>query len=177
MQDELKARPQRIAELCPERGAQRVDPIPAFAGKDTPSPRSLHLLDRARPSGPAEAPSGAGKILIIDDESAVRSVAREMLERHGFEVLEATGGNAAVELFRERKSEIGAVVLDLIMPGMDGEATFHRLRAIRDDVPVILMSGYSKGDVAARLCGKTRADFLEKPFTPTELTEKVCAQL
>jgi DNA-binding NtrC family response regulator len=100
-----------------------------------------------------------------------------MLERRGFEVLEAEGGGAAVELFRECGREIGAVVLDLTMPGMDGEVTFQRLRAIRDDVPVILMSGHSEGDVAARLAGKTRADFLEKPFTLTELTEKVLAQL
>ena len=66
-------------------------------------------------------------------------------------------------------SRIRSILLDMTMPGMDGEEAFHELRAIRSDVPVVLCSGYSEQQVAGRFVGKGLAGFLKKPFRMRDL--------
>jgi len=113
--------------------------------------------------------SGIATVLVVDDEELVRTVARLTLESAGFATLEAEDGVRAVEIFREHSSYIDAVLLDLTMPILDGAETFAALRQIRDDVPVVLTSGY-QDRTAARLAGSPRPPaFLDKPFTPDEL--------
>jgi two-component system cell cycle sensor histidine kinase/response regulator CckA len=97
-------------------------------------------------------------------ERSVRTVTQRMLERRGFQTLEASGGGEALALFRGRASEIAGVVLDLGMPGMDAEAIFVGLRCVRTDVPILLTGGYGEDAVAARLVGAAETDFLPKPF-------------
>jgi PAS domain S-box-containing protein len=123
---------------------------------------------RARP-----AAGTAGVVLVVDDEEGVRNVTRRILERAGFTVLTANDGRDGVDLFRTRPSEIRLVVLDVTMPRMGGEEAFHELRRIRADVPVILASGFSEQEATSRFAGKGLAGFLEKPFGPQTLLEKV----
>src|SRR5690606_11828704 len=77
---------------------------------------------------------GAGRVLLVDDEEAVRGIARRVLERGGFEVVEAENGEEALARFEEQPDAVTAVVLDLTMPGLGGEATFQALRRARPDL-------------------------------------------
>jgi PAS domain S-box-containing protein len=107
---------------------------------------------------------GQGLVLLADDEPAVRAVGQAMLERLGFTVLSATDGREAVERFREHTEEIVCVLLDLVMPRLDGEAAFREIRAIRPDARVLLTSGYSEQEISERFAEAGIAGFLEKPF-------------
>jgi two-component system, cell cycle sensor histidine kinase and response regulator CckA len=116
---------------------------------------------------------GSGTILVVDDEESVRTIAARMLELFGFSVLLAADGKQGVELFRENKDEIAAVILDLTMPHMNGEEAFREIRRIRSDARVMLVSGYSEQDTADRFAGKNLNGFLQKPFKPDELRDKL----
>ncbi len=112
-------------------------------------------------------------VLIVDDDAAIRRLATLMLEREGFRVLSADSGRAALETFREQKEEIAVAILDATMPEMDGAETFHALRSIRSDLPVVFISGNSEEDVARRVSGETKLKFLKKPFTIAALNTTV----
>jgi signal transduction histidine kinase len=121
--------------------------------------------------------SGAGLILVVDDDAGVRRAARRMLTHYGFSVLEAENGREAVEAFRNRAAEIALVLLDMTMPVMDGEEAFRELRAIRADVPVLLTSGYNEIEATRRFVNKGVTAFLQKPFTPQDLIAKLSVLL
>jgi CheY-like chemotaxis protein len=113
---------------------------------------------------------GRGTILVVDDESGMRNLARAILEASGFTVLTACDGGDAIRVFRRHAGEVAAIVLDLTMPVMNGEEAAAELRRIRTGVPIILSSGYSEQEVAGRFAGKGVAGFLKKPYEPGELT-------
>lgn len=113
-------------------------------------------------------------ILIVDDNEAIRRVTRSALERVGYEILDAEDGESAVALFRDVHGSIGLVLLDLSMPGIDGVETLRRLRRVRPDVRVLMMSGY---DEPVSVAGFEGLAFLQKPFLPGELREKVAELL
>jgi PAS domain S-box-containing protein len=123
--------------------------------------------------GPATVPArqDRGTILVVDDESGMRNLARAILENSGFTVLTAGNGGDAVGIFRRYTAEVAAVVLDLTMPVMDGEETATELRSIRPGIPIVLSSGYSEREVAARFAGQGLVGFLKKPYEPAELVE------
>jgi len=83
-------------------------------------------------------------------------------------------GATGLSYFRDKSAAVDLVVLDLLMPGLSGEETLIQLRAIRADVPVLLISGYSEGDILRRL-GSSRAPlaFLSKPFSRSALEDKL----
>ena len=114
---------------------------------------------------------GHGLVLVVDDEEMIRDTARMILEAVGFEVLLAADGREAVEVFRERGHEIRVVLLDMTMPHMGGEEAFSELRRIRDDVRVILSSGYNEQEATNRFAGKGLAGFIQKPYPPQSLAE------
>ncbi len=116
---------------------------------------------------------GSGTVLVVDDEEAIRVVASRMLKRFGFSVLMASDGVEAIELFLERHDEIDCVLLDLKMPRMDGEETFNELRRIRNDVCVVLSSGFSEEECTARFSDKGLAGFVQKPYLLDDLREKL----
>ena len=115
---------------------------------------------------------GRGTILIVDDESIVRNIAKKALERYGYEVLAAEDGEAALEIFKAAPGSVSLVLLDMAMPGMGGAETLKNLRAIRPSVCVIASSGYSEGDAMERF-GEGLAGFLQKPWGARQLAAKV----
>ena len=119
--------------------------------------------------GPATEWRGSGTVLLIDDEETVRGLVRRMLERMGFTVLTAADGREALELFRANTAQIRLMVLDMTMPHMDGEETFRELRRIRDDLIIILSSGYNEQTATSRFAGKGLAAFIQKPYRFEEL--------
>jgi signal transduction histidine kinase len=134
-------------------------------------------------SGSREPPAGesaifAGKhVLIIDDEEAIRDFARIVLEAVGCRVTSCCDGKEAVDVYRRLGTEIDAVVLDLIMPLMDGLTVFRALKEINPAVRVLLSSGYTADGDARNLIAEGAAGFLPKPFGLNVLTSKLSALL
>jgi PAS domain S-box-containing protein len=110
-----------------------------------------------------------GAILIVDDEEQIRQSMAALVNSLGFEAVVAPSGVSAIDVFRADPNKFVAVLLDLTMPGVDGEETFDELRKIREDIPVVLMSGFSQMESLGRFTGKGLAGFLEKPFPLVEL--------
>jgi PAS domain S-box-containing protein len=120
---------------------------------------------------------GSGTILVVDDESSVRTVTSTALRRVGFTVLEAKDGHEALSHLNEHQDEIRLVLLDVTMPRMGGEETYRRIRQITKDIPVILSSGYNEQDATGHFNGKGLSGFIQKPYRPTELIAKIRALL
>jgi two-component system, cell cycle sensor histidine kinase and response regulator CckA len=116
-----------------------------------------------------------GTILVVDDEEIVQRVAKSCLESSGYQVLLASNGKEAVELFRKLPASISLIILDLTMPLMSGEEAFQHLRSIRADVPVILSSGYSEAEATRRFPMESLTGFVQKPYGSRQLTERVNA--
>jgi len=112
----------------------------------------------------ARSVPGEATILVIDDEEIVRDALREMLAPLGLEVLTAPDGAAGVALFEERAQDIRLVLLDLSMPGVTGEQTFHDLRGHDPDVPIVLSSGFTEEEAVSRFEGLGLSGFLQKPY-------------
>lgn len=114
----------------------------------------------------------AGKvILVVDDESVVRDVTKVFVELYGGTAILAKDGNEAVDLFKKNFDKIDIVLLDLTMPGLSGDETFRELKRIKEDVYVILMSGYNEQEISQKLVGRGFAGFLQKPFTLESLLQ------
>jgi PAS domain S-box-containing protein len=124
-------------------------------------------------NGTAAPIPGTGLVLVVDDEEAIREVARAMVASLGYETMVAASGVEAVALCAAHTGRISAVVLDLIMPGMSGGETFDRLRAIDPDVRVLLSSGYSLDGLASDILKRGCRAFIQKPFGLSELSEKL----
>jgi PAS domain S-box-containing protein len=107
---------------------------------------------------------GKGTVLLVDDEETVIGIGSEMLKELGFEVLTALDGREGLELFKQQRERIVAVLLDLTMPHLDGEQTFRELRLLDPEVKVIMSSGYNEQEVTQRFAGKGLAGFIQKPY-------------
>ena len=118
---------------------------------------------------------GEGLILVVDDESSVRQLAGNILETYGYSVLMAEDGYTAVELLRRCSVPLALVLLDLSMPGMNTQQTIEQLRFFQPDLPILLSSGYDESDVLRKLDNSRLLGFLHKPYTPSQLSEKVKA--
>ena len=126
------------------------------------------------PSQLSSTPGGeSGTVLVVDDDEAVRTMTRRMIEQAGFTVLTASGGREAIRLFREHRQEIGCVVLDLVMPDLDGVETFRELRGFCPEVRVILSSGYSEETATERFTQEGLAGFIQKPYAMAPLIEQI----
>lgn len=156
-------------------GAVRVKSEPGTGSTFTiliPALRiSAHEVAAKRPI-PAEW-MGRGTILVVDDEEAVSMVACRLLESFGFQIRRAADGIEGVDVFRSHAAEIDVVLLDFIMPRMNGEEAFNEIKRMRKDVPVLLMSGYSEQDATERFADKGLSGFIQKPFKSEELREKM----
>ena len=111
------------------------------------------------------------KVLLIEDDASVRNMAKAMITRLGYAVIEAQDGIEAVRLFQEHQNEIGCVISDLTMPRMNGWETLTELRRMEADVPVILASGYDKESVMAGDHPELPQAFLNKPYSMGALKE------
>jgi nitrogen-specific signal transduction histidine kinase/CheY-like chemotaxis protein len=136
-----------------------------------PTADAERVRQTVRPAVGADAPAQSA-VLVVDDELSVRTLVCRALENEGFCVLAAGDGLEAVELFR-RHRQIACVLLDLSMPGMDGEETLTRLRQVRQDVRVLLCSGYGQRYLTRRFSNKDVLGWLPKPFNLADLVRHV----
>jgi CheY-like chemotaxis protein len=119
-------------------------------------------------------PIGNGQsILVIDDEKMIREMARDMLNILGFKVLLAASGVEGIELYSKYRSEISLVILDLLMPEMNGKVCFERLKIMNSKVKVIVASGMGESDKKKELEDMGIVAYLEKPYRLEHMTEKI----
>jgi two-component system, cell cycle sensor histidine kinase and response regulator CckA len=122
----------------------------------------------------AEEPcKGKETILLVDDEEVILNVSRMILDKLGYKVFTAQGGQKAIEVFRAKKDCIDLVILDMIMPGTDGGKVFEILKSIQADVKVILSSGYSINHEITSLMERGCQGFIQKPFDIGSFSKKI----
>jgi CheY-like chemotaxis protein len=142
--------------------AQTVPPLPGRTGGRAPT-----------------TPRGHGQtILVVDDEAPLRQAVAFILSQNGYRVLEAADGLQAIELVRERGAEVDAVLLDVMMPRLDGVATIKALRELRPDLRAIASSGVHQDSRIEALRRHGVKQFLLKPYRNNELLEalRICLE-
>jgi CheY-like chemotaxis protein len=131
-------------------------------------------------AGRGSVPSGGGArqtILLVDDEAMALALVKRILVEAGYNVICAQSGFECLELFRNAPDKFDLVLLDLTMPMMNGEETFHRLRHIRPDAPIVLCAGFIQQDQLDRLLEEGLAGLLRKPLAPDEIVGHVRSTL
>lgn len=116
---------------------------------------------------------GFETILLVDDEQMVLSVGQEMLRYLGYQVITASSGQAAVDIVNDQEKELDLVILDIIMPEMGGAETFDIIHERRPELPVLLCSGYSLDDKAAKILDRGGDGFIQKPFDLDKLSRRI----
>ncbi|PYP00978.1 MAG: hybrid sensor histidine kinase/response regulator [Gemmatimonadetes bacterium] len=138
-------------------------------------PRVDESADLSRGPAPARSPAARGSetVLLAEDEAPVRAVARQVLERHGYTVLEAPTAEAALDIAARYSGTIHLLLTDVIMPGLSGRELATRLADLRPEARVIFMSGYTDDAVTRHGVLEPGLAYLQKPFTPDTLGRKV----
>jgi two-component system cell cycle sensor histidine kinase/response regulator CckA len=121
--------------------------------------------------------SGAGRILFVEDEDAVRGVAAKLLRARGYEVIEAASGEEALELAEFHAGKIDLMISDVVMPGMQGPDLLKQARAYLAGAPVMFISGYAESEFSDLLEGEANVSFLPKPIDIKTLAERVKQEL
>jgi two-component system cell cycle sensor histidine kinase/response regulator CckA len=121
----------------------------------------------------ADVPRGTETVLLVEDEDAVRAIARRILERSGYTVIEARHGIAALEVCRQHRGSIDVLVTDVVMPEMGGPELAERLAEMCPDVRVIFMSGYADRNLIHGNGSRGATALIDKPFTPERLARKI----
>lgn len=133
---------------------------------------------------PVQAPStraadlaGTETVLVVEDEAGVRALARRALERFGYRVLEAEGGESAVEQCSKHLGQVHIALVDMVMPGLTGIDLAERLMDLRPDMRILFMTGHTASASLLHRALPPGAGFLEKPFVPATLARAVRANL
>jgi CheY-like chemotaxis protein len=125
-----------------------------------------------RPLTPAPG-SGNETVLLVEDEEAVRNLTRRVLEHHGYRVLSAPSGEAAMEVSRLHTGPLELLLTDVVMPGISGPRLAEQLKAERPDLRLIFMSGYAATTLEQKILLDPASAFLQKPFTTEQLMRRV----
>ena len=139
-----------------------LEPAPVKAAPKRPVARDL---------------SGAGRILFVEDEDAVRGVAAKLLRARGYEVIEAASGEEALEIAEQNAGKIDLMISDVVMPGMQGPELLKQARVYLGGAPVMFISGYAESEFSDLLEGETNVSFLPKPIDIKMLAERVKQEL
>ena len=123
--------------------------------------------------GGARPATGHETVLLVEDEDDVRALAREVLQRQGYTVVEAPDGAQALALFEQDGARIDFILTDVVMPRMSGRELVDRVRASRPSMPVLYMSGYTEDAILRHGVRDASMLLLSKPFAPAELIGKV----
>jgi CheY-like chemotaxis protein len=120
---------------------------------------------------------GEEAILIAEDDTAVRSLMRQLLNEFGYSVIEAVDGEDAVSKFKDNQDRIKLLLLDVIMPKKNGKEAYEDMKAMRPDIKTIFVSGYARDLIQDKSVIDNGLEFLQKPVSPEELLNKIRAVL
>ncbi len=121
--------------------------------------------------------NGNGTILIAEDDQVLRLLNRMILEKAGYRVIEAENGEAAISIFRKHEEEIDLLLMDLVMPKMNGRKAYDEIRVLRPGIRVIFVSGYAADIIAEKNISTEGFRFIQKPMKPVELLKAVSEEL
>jgi two-component system, cell cycle sensor histidine kinase and response regulator CckA len=124
------------------------------------------------PVAATTAARGAGTVLVVEDEAGVRHLARDVLRRCGYRVLEAADGSEALRLV-EQEGRIDLLLTDVVMPGMSGAELARKFRALRPEARVLYASGYADEALDSHGLPAQGVPYLQKPFEPDDLVRRV----
>ncbi|MBX2989641.1 MAG: response regulator [Bacteroidetes bacterium] len=120
-----------------------------------------------------EQVKGKKLILIVDDEPVMQELGRDILEEHGYRVLVASDGLEALDMYRQYGDEIDLVVLDMLMPRLDGGQTYIEMKKMNVDIKAFFCTGYTPTEVIGPLLAEESLRALQKPFRPSEFVNTV----
>jgi CheY-like chemotaxis protein len=112
-------------------------------------------------------------ILIVDDEQSVRDLGRDILERYGYETLQANDGEEAIQVFKKNQDMIRLIIIDMIMPKLGGLETYLMLKGIDPAVKALLSTGYDHTERVQEILDSGVRGFLKKPYNVNELLSKI----
>ncbi len=147
----------------PQKGSRFRVYLPACNGEET----------CVKERGKFEPRRGSETVLVVDDEPGVKDLARDILKKYGYTVLVAGNGEEAVGLYAQKAGDIAVVLLDMVMPKMNGRQVFHRIREINPAAKVVVTSGYSHDRDADDLLKLGAAGFVQKPYRMSDLLRMI----
>jgi PAS domain S-box-containing protein len=135
-------------------------------------PATADLQPIKLPVAPAHR-SISGHILVVDDETVVRELCKDVLERAGGHVLTAADGREGIDIFVENRDEVDLVILDMLMPVLNGVDALPEFKRIKPNLKIILSSGYTETEMSSDLVDAQTVVFLQKPYAPGKLVDTV----
>ena len=137
-------------------------------------PLSTEAVQSHEVVSPITTGEDSGKtILVVEDDPAVLKITRCILELHGYIVLDASSGRGALDLFREHREQIAVVLLDAVMPDMNGAETLAAIRELKPGTKALFMSGYAREIISGKMLMPDDAEFINKPVLPARLIEAI----
>jgi DNA-binding NtrC family response regulator len=117
--------------------------------------------------------SGTETVLLTEDDEMVRALTNRVLSAYGYDVLEASNGNAAISIAERHPNSIHLLITDIVMPGMNGRELADRLKKAQPGLKVLFMSGYTDKAIVHQQVLDEKMPFIQKPFGPQALVDKV----
>ena len=136
--------------------------LPVHLEESTETPMELSPLTEQK---------GSGCILVIDDERVIRNTMEGFLKQLNYDVILANDGDEGIEIYKKNKDKISLVILDIIMPKLNGYDAFKAIRTINPEAKILLFSGFNRTPAMDKLQEEGAIGFLQKPFRQKELYE------
>ncbi|HEX9129660.1 MAG TPA: response regulator [Gemmatimonadaceae bacterium] len=156
--------------------SSRLEPFDANLAEAALKKKSSASTEKSAAAGLDKTPRAAETILLVEDEAAVRTLAKKILSQKGYRVLEASDGAIALRLAAAHVGEIDLVLTDVAMPNLGGRGMVEELRELSPGIRVLFMSGYPKEEVLPDY-GSANHPYLQKPFTGETLFSEVRSAL
>jgi CheY-like chemotaxis protein len=157
--------------------SSRLEPFDANLAEAALKKKSSVTAKKSVAAGPEKTPRVAETILLVEDEAAVRSLAKKILSQKGYRVLEASDGAIALRMAAAHVGEIDLVLTDVAMPNLGGRGMVEELRELSPGIRVLFMSGYPKEEIFPDKRSANRIPYLQKPFTGETLFSEVRSAL
>jgi CheY-like chemotaxis protein len=173
--DEIQTASKRASILARQLlASSRLEPFDADVAQTSIGRK---LSEKAAASAIPKGPRVAETILLVEDEAAVRGLAKKVLTQKGYRVLEASDGAIALRIAASHVGEIDLILTDVEMPNLGGRGMVEELRELSPDMRVLFMSGFRKDEVFADAKAAANTPYLQKPFTSETLCTEVRAAL
>ena len=151
--------------------------LPALGAEDIPASETEQDRPRKKGSRKPVDMAGRGRILLVEDEEGVRGIAAQLLASRGYDVEEAPDGEEAMDILKDNPGGFDLVISDVVMPGMDGPTLIREAKELLGNARIVFISGYAERDLADAIDEDREISFLPKPFTVSQLAERVKREL
>lgn len=151
------------------KGSAFIIYLPVYVEKESDKAAAVEVVKEKK----ASDLTGAGTVLLVEDEDAVRVFGARALRNKGYQVLEARGGEEALRILEEQKGKVDLLISDVVMPQMDGPTLIRHVKEKMPDIKVIFISGYTEDRFREQLREGEVVHFLSKPFSLKQLAGKV----